>query len=164
MKYFTNNPHLAGNPEIKFPFGLEYVLDRYYSLDLDDRNIVAQCIGLLYDGIDLFDTKRSVSLLSIVSSIEGMAKLDYSKYGKGEKIRPTARFLRYLKIYVAGKSEEKFRQFYKKRCDISHDGILFLSDFDLYGDLKIQDEDWLQRLEILQVARLALYNWLRRKL
>lgn len=164
IKYFTNNPHLAENPEIKFPFGLEYVLDRYYSMDLDDRYIVAQCIGLLYDGIELFDTKRSVSLLSIVSSIEGMAKLDHNKYGKVKNLGPTARFLRYLKFYVAGRSEEKFREFYQKRCDISHDGTLFLSDFDLYGDLKIQDEDWFHRLEILQMARLALYNWLRRKL
>jgi len=164
MKYFTNNPHIAENPEIKLPLYLDFALDRYYSMNLYDRNTVAQCIGLLYDGIELFDTKRSVSLLSIVSSIEGMAKLDYDKYEKEKKLRPTARFMRYLKYYVSGKSEEKFRNFYQKRCDISHDGTIFLSDIDLYGDFKVQDEDWFQRLEILQVARLALYNWLRRKL
>lgn len=164
MKYYTNNPHLAGNPEIKIPMGLDFVLDRYYSMNIDDRFIVAQCIGLLYDGIELFDTKRSVSLLSIVSSIEGMAKLDYNKYGTANGLGPTARFLRYLKTYVAGRSEEKFRNYYEKRCSISHDGILFLSDYDLYGNNLVQDEDWLLRLEILQVARLALFNWLRRKL
>ena len=60
-------------------------------------------------------------------------------------------------------TEEKFKKYYEKRCTISHDGILLLSDFDLYGDLQVQDEDWMLRLEILQVARLALYNWLRRK-
>lgn len=164
ITYFTNNPHLAENPQIKLPLGLDFVLDKYYLMDLDDRYIVAQCIGLLYDGIDLFDTKRSVSLLSIVSSIEGMAHLDYSKYGNTKGLGPTNRFLRYLRMYVAGRSEAKFRKYYEKRCSISHDGILFLSDFDLYGDIQVQDEDWKLRLEILQVARLALYNWLRRKM
>ena len=163
MTYFTNNPHLAENPQIKLPLGLDLVLNRYYLMDLDDRYIVAQCIGLLNDGIELFDTKRSVSLLSIVSSIEGMARLDYSKYGETKGLGPTNRFLRYLRMYVAGRSEEKFKKYYEKRCTISHDGILLLSEFDLYGDLQVQDEDWMLRLEILQVARLALYNWLRRK-
>lgn len=161
--YFTVNPNLDNNPEIKIPPYLYYSFDRYYSLPSDERIVVRQCIGLLYEGVELFDTKRSVSLLSIISSIEGMAKLDLKKYGNGEKMKPTARFLRYLKTYVAGKSEDKYMIYYQKRCDITHDGILFLGDLDLYGDIDKQNEDWRLRLEILQVARLAFYNWLRRK-
>lgn len=159
--YFTVNPNIANNPEIKFPPYLEYAFDRYFSLDEDERETVRQCIGLLYEGIELFDSRRSVSLLSIVSSIEGMAKLDLQKYGNGEQLGPTKRFLRYLKAFVAGKSEEKFRRYYEKRCEITHEGVLFLSDIDLYGDIQKQNEDWLLRLEILQAARIALYNWLR---
>lgn len=161
--YFTNNPHLEGNTEIKMPPYLDFVLDRYFSMGGDDRDCVRQCIGLLNDGIDLFDKKRSVSLLSIISSIEGMALLDFRKYGKAKYLRPQARFLRYLRTYVAGNSEEKFRRYYKKRCEIAHDGVLFLGDKDIYSDLQHQNGDWLLRLEIMQVARLALYNWLRRK-
>lgn len=111
----------------------------------------------------LFNTNRSVSLLSIVSSIEGMANLDLKIYGNGKRLGPTDRFLRYLKTYVAGMSEQKFRGFYKRRCDITHEGRLFLSDLDLYGDIQKQDEDWRLRLEILQAARLAMYNWMRRR-
>lgn len=163
LEYFTVNCNLDNNSEIKVPPYLDLVLDRYYSLREDEKCIVRQCIGLLYEGVGLFDTNRSVSLLSIVSSIEGMAKLDLKKYGNGENLGSTNRFLRYLKTYVAGKSEEKYRMFYKKRCDISHEGVLFLSDLDIYGDIKKQDEDWRFRLEVLQAARIALYNWLRRK-
>ena len=163
IEYFTVNCNIDNNSEIKVPPFLSPILDRYYSLDNNEKGIVRQCIGLLYEGISLFDSNRSVSMLSIISSIEGMAKLDLKKYGKGVKLRPTERFLRYLKTYVAGKSEDKYRLYYQKRCEITHDGVLFLSDLDLYGDPQIQDEDWHLRLEVLQAARLAFYNWLRRK-
>ena len=162
MAYFTINPNLNNNPEIKMPPYLDFVLDNYYSLKEEEKAVVRQCIGLLYEGVELFDTKRSVSLLSIVSSIEGMAKLDHNIYGNGQQLGPTKRFVNYLKTYVAGKSEDKYREYYNKRCEITHDGTLFLSDLDLYGDIHKQDSDWRLRLEILQVARLALYNWLRR--
>ena len=142
------------------PF-LDFVLDCFYALEESDKMVVRQCMGLLYEGVELFDSNRSVSLLSIVSSIEGMAKFDLRKNGDGEKLRPTARFLRYLETYVAGKSEDKFREYYQRRCDITHEGILFLSDLDLYSDIQQQDADWKFRLEVLQDARLALYNWLR---
>lgn len=159
--YFTVNCNLESNPEIKIPPYLNVVLDHYYSLNENDKAIVRQCVGLLYEGVGLFDTNRSISLLSIVSSIEGMAKLDLKKNGNRVNVGPTGRFLRYLNTYVAGKSEDKFRKYYKKRCEITHDGYLFLSDLDLYGDIQKQDSDWLFRLDVLQTARLALYNWLR---
>ena len=158
----TVNPNLDSNQEIKISPYLEFIIDSYFSLCDEEKELVRQCIGLLYEGIELFNTNRSVSLLSIVSSIEGMANLDLKIYGNGERLGPTDRFLRYLKTYVAGRSEQKFRGFYKRRCDITHEGRLFLSDLDLYGDIQKQDEDWRLRLEILQAARLAMYNWMRR--
>ena len=161
--YFTVNCNLDNNTEIKIPPYFDCIIDRYFALNENERTVVRQCVGLLYEGVNLFDTNRSISLLSIVSSIEGMAKLDLKKYGNGLKLGPTDRFLRDLKTYVAGRSEDKYRLYYKKRCEISHEGALFLSDLDIYGDIQKQDEDWRFRLEVLQAARLALYNWLRRK-
>lgn len=163
IAYFTVNPNMDSNQEIKISPYLEFIIDSYFSLCDEEKELVRQCIGLLYEGIELFNTNRSVSLLSIVSSIEGMANLDLKIYGNGERLGPTDRFLRYLKTYVAGRSEQKFRGFYKRRCDITHEGRLFLSDLDLYGDIQKQDEDWRLRLEILQAARLAMYNWMRRR-
>jgi len=161
MQYFTNNPHSEANHEIKIPPYLDLILDRYYSLSDVDKDVVRQCIGLMYEGVDLFETKRSVSLLSTISSIEGMARLDVMKYGENKNLRAGDSFIRYLKTYVAGRSEDKFRRYYAKRCEITHEGALFLSDIDLYG--RTDENDWKFRLEVQQVARLALYNWLRRK-
>ena len=164
MVYFTVNPNLENNPEIKIPPYLDFILDRYYSLDKDVRIKVRQIIGLLYDGIELFDIKRSVSLLSIISSIEGIALIDYQMYGQAPNLGAKNRVLRYLKRYVAGKSGDKFAEFYAKRCDITHEGSLFLGDVDSFGDVEEQNKDWFFRMEVMQVARLALYNWMRRKL
>lgn len=163
MQYFTVNPNLENNSQIKIPPYLDFVLDRYYSMDEELKSKIVQCIGLLYDGIELFNTKRSVSLLSIISSVEGMALIDYKMYGQTPNLGATSRTLRYLKNYVAGNSEKKFKAYYSKRCDITHEGVQFLGDIDPFGDITVQDEDWRFRLEIMQVARLALYNWMRRK-
>jgi hypothetical protein len=164
MQYFTENPNLENNSQIKIPPYLDLVLDRYYSMDEALKSKIAQCIGLMYDGIELFNTKRSVSLLSIISSVEGMALIDYKMYGQTPNLHATSRTLRYLKNYVAGKSEERFKAYYSKRCDITHEGVQFLGDIDPFGDITVQDEDWRFRLEIMQAARLSLYNWIRRKL
>lgn len=83
--------------------------------------------------------------------------------GQVSSLGATNRFIRYLKRYVAGLSEDKYRVYYKTRCDIAHDGHLFIGDDDIYSDICEQEKDWRTRLEILQVARLAFYNWLRRK-
>jgi len=156
--YFTVNPHTEANNEIKIPPTFESVLDNYYALDEDDRFTVRQCIGLMFEGVELFESKRSVSLLSTISSIEGMARLDLLKYGESKNLSACDSFLRYLKTFVAGRSEEKFRRYYAKRCEITHEGVLFLNDLDLYE--QTNEEDWRFRLEVQQVARLALYNWL----
>jgi hypothetical protein len=164
MAYFTVNPNLENNPEIKIPPYLDLILDGYYSLDKELGKRVRQIIGLLYDGIELFDIKRSISLLSIISSIEGIALIDYQMYGQTPNLGAKNRVLRYLKRYVAGKSGDKFASFYAKRCNIAHEGSLFLGDVDPFGDIDEQDKDWLFRMEVMQVARLALYNWMGRKL
>ena len=156
--YYTVNPHAEANSEIKIPPHFESVLDCYFALGEDERFTVRQCIGLMYEGVDLFESKRSVSLLSTISSIEGMARLDVLKYGENKNLGACDSFLRYLKKFVAGRSEDKFRRYYAKRCEISHEGVLFLNDLDLYE--QTNDEDWKLRLEVQQIARLALYNWL----
>lgn len=80
---------------------------------------------------------------------------------ENKNLRAGDSFIRYVKTYVAGRSEDKFRRYYAKRCEIIHEGALFLSDIDLYG--RTDANDWKFRLEVQQVSRLALYNWLRRK-
>lgn len=164
LTYFTQNPNIENNYEIKFAIGTDFCMDRYFQMDEDLRVKVRRCIGLLADGIDLFDTKISLSLISIISCIEGMALIDYDMYGKTPKLSPTNRFTRYLKRYISNKSEEKYRTYYKKRCDIAHEGFLMTGDVDIYAKEKEQEQDYRMRLEILQAARMSLYCWLSREM
>lgn len=161
ITYFTCDVNIGSYAEVSLPQDWDCCIDRYFSLPGDQKLRVNHCIGLLSDGVSLFNNKRSVSLLAIVSSIEGMALLDYDLYGETPGLKAASRFYRYLRRYVAGKSEKKYRQYYKKRCDISHEGDLFLGDIDVFSDPEKQHEDWMLRLEIMQAARLALFNWLR---
>jgi hypothetical protein len=165
LYYYTNNPDTNHQKQIQFPPAMEFCLDRYFAMRGYMRKGVRHCISLLADGVEFFDYKRSVSTMATIASIEGMANIDFKLYGTAdEKNRPTARFVRYLKRYVAGRSEEKYKQYYSRRGEICHDGTIFLCDDDLYGDINEQNRDWMLRLEIQQAARIALYNWLRRKL
>lgn len=163
QSYFTINPNIENNLETTFAYGTEYCLDRYFQMEDDLKVKVRRCIGLLADGVDLFDTKRSLSLVSIVSCIEGIARIDYNLYGKTPGLGAKSRFTRYLRQYVAGKSENKYMAYYKKRCDIAHEGFLLIGDVDIYSDVQEQVADWRMRLEILQAARMSLHHWLRRK-
>lgn len=163
MDYYTNNPEADHQKQIQFPPAMEFCLDRYIAMRGDMRKGVRHSISLLADGVESFNYKRSVSTMATIASIEGMANIDFKLYGTADETnRPTARFIRYLKRYVAGRSEEKYKQYYSRRGEICHDGSIFLGDDDLYGDITEQDRDWILRLEIQQAARIALYNWLRR--
>ncbi len=161
--YYTNNPSKEYSPKLSFPRHIEQCLDNYYQLEDKTYRRTKYCMSLLADGIALFDTKSSVSFLSIISSIEGMALLDNELYGENKKLRVTKRFKRYLQLYVAGKSTDKFEAYYEKRCEIAHEGDIFISDYDIYSNIDEQNEEWGMRLEAKQIARIGLYNWLRRK-
>ena len=163
LDYYTNNPDTNHQKQIQFPPAMEFCLDRYLAMRGDMRKGIRHCISLLADGVESFNYKRSVSTMATIASIEGMANIDFKLYGTADETnRPTARFIRYLKRYVAGRSEEKYKQYYSRRGEICHDGSIFLGDDDLYGDITEQDRDWILRLEIQQAARIALYNRLRR--
>ena len=165
MAYYTDNPDVDHQKQISFPSAVDSCLDRYFAMQGGMRKGVRHCISLLADGVETFDYKRSMSTMATIASIEGMANIDFGLYGTvNETNRPTARFVRYLMRYVAGRSEEKYRSYYSRRGEICHDGTIFLGDDDIYGDIAEQDRDWLLRLEIQQAARIALYNWLRRQI
>lgn len=161
--YFKSDIKFENGLPVTLPFYLDFALERYYSLGVDTRKTVLQCLGLLNNGIELFANKSSISFLSIASSIEGMALLDLKKYGHEENLGAKKRFIRYLECYVAGKSGKKFKEYYEKRCNITHESCVFLSDYDLFGNIRQQDEDWVMRLELLQAARMAFFYWIRRK-
>ena len=188
-EYFIENPIDDPQHEIRFPNTLPSALHFYYELSETTRRKVNSSIYLACDGMDISTHKRSLSFLSYVSAIEGLVNLEvddndiqfecnscktikYSPFECPECGRPIwgvkQKFVNFLSQFVGGsqKSKSKYRKIYNLRSQLTHTGKLFLSDYEMSfsESRKEKDEnDWLMRLETLQLFRIALDSWLRYK-
>lgn len=170
--YFTDNPIQEEKDKVLFHEKMGNALDTFYSLDEDTRKIVYSAILLIADGIKLGLHYQSLGFLSYVSSIETMVDLE----NKGIKIHHCQKcgqpiysvkkkFLDYLGKYVSNTeaSRKKFSDYYSLRSRIAHAGNLFISDveFSLLNK-EIDNKEWFKYMEVQQLARLSLYQWLLR--
>lgn len=186
-EYFTDNPIDDYKHEVLFPNTLDSALHFYYNLSSDTRKKVNSCIYLACDGMDISSTKRSLSFLSYISAIEGLVELEVddneiafacgscktiksSPYSCPQCGRPIwgvkQKFVNFLSKFVAGsiKSQKKYKDIYDLRSKITHSGKLFRSDYELSFDENHEEKDyndWLMRLETLQLFRISLDSWLR---
>jgi hypothetical protein len=183
--YFTRNPIENDKLEIKFPETINYCLDNYYSLSSKTLKKIKSSIALICDGIDIVDYKRSLGFLSFVSAIEAFVSLEISDeniefdckncnsiknspYRCPKCDRPIwgikAKFKEFLSKFVAGSDESiaKYNKIYNLRSKITHQGQLFISDYELsLENMDKKETDWLMRMETLQLARISLTSWLR---
>ena len=186
-EYFTDNPIDDYNHEVCFPNTLYTALHNYYNLSSETRKKVNSCIYLACDGIDISSNKRSLSFLSYISAIEGLVELEEddneitfacgscktiesSPYSCPQCGRPIwgvkQKFVNFLSKFVAGstKSQKKYKDIYNLRSRITHSGKLFQGDYELSFDKDDEEKsynDWLMRLETLQLFRISLDSWLR---
>lgn len=171
-EYFTNNPIDDYKHEVHFPNTLETTLHNYYNLSSETRKKVNSCIYLACDGMDVSSNKRSLSFLSYISAIEGLVELEKESspeicpHCKRPIFSINQNFVKFLSKFVAGsaKSQKKYKDIYKLRSRITHTGKLFLGDYELSFDEDNEEKsynDWLMRLETLQLFRISLDSWLR---
>lgn len=185
FNYFTNDPIENHKGEIVFPETIKICLDNYYSLTPKISRKVNSSVSLICDGIDISDNKRSLAFLSYVSAIESFVGLEFSDkevkfecnscktlvnspYDCPDCGRPIwgikTKFKEFLKKFVAGskKSVETYNKIYNLRCSIAHQGQLFIGDYEFsFENMEKKENDWLMKLQTLQLARLSLTNWLR---
>lgn len=171
-EYFTDNPIDDYNHEVCFPNTLYTALHNYYNLSSETRKKVNSCIYLACDGMDIASNKRSLSFLSYISAIEGLIGLENDSSPeicpqcKRPILSVNQNFVKFLSKYVAGsaKSQKKYKDIYNLRSRITHSGKLFLGDYELSFDENNEDKEyneWLMRLETLQLFRISLDSWLR---
>ncbi len=183
--YFTLDPIEDEKNEILFPETINSCLDIYYLLSSKTLRKIKSSIALICDGIDISDNKRSLAFLSFVSAIEAFVGLEISDndvkfecnscktiikspYSCPECGKPIwgikVKFKEYLSKFVAGgeKSISKYNKIYNLRSKIVHQGQLFIGDYEFsLNNMDIKENDWLMKLETLQLARISLTNWLR---
>ena len=171
-EYFTDNPIDDYSHEVCFPNTLYTALHNYYNLSSETRKKVNSCIYLACDGMDIASNKRSLSFLSYISAIEGLIGLENDSspeicpHCKRPVLSVNQNFVKFLSKYVAGsaKSQKKYKDIYNLRSRITHSGKLFLGDYELSFDENNEDKEyneWLMRLETLQLFRISLDSWLR---
>lgn len=183
--YFTKDPIENKEKEILFPNTIFSCLDNYYLLSSKTLRKIKSSIALICDGIDISDYKRSLAFLSFISAIEAFVGLEYSDksvdfecnscktISKSPYLCPDCgkpiwgiktKFKEFLKKFVAGgeKSISKYNKIYNLRCKIAHQGQLFIGDYEFsFDNIEKKENDWLMKLETLQLVRISLTNWLR---
>lgn len=186
-EYFIDNPIDDNRHEVRFPNTLYTALLNYYNLSSETRKMVNSSIYLACDGMDISVNKRSLSFLSYISAIEGLVELEVddneitfacgsckavesSPYLCPQCGRPIwgikQKFVNFLVKFVAGSedSQKKYGKIYNLRSKITHSGKLFLGDYELSFDENNEEKEyneWLMRIETLQLFRISLDSWLR---
>ena len=184
--YYQYDPIDSKDKEIFFPTTFDKALSKYFSLDNKSRKIVDTICHLICNGIDIKSKMRSMSFLSFVSSIETLVNFEFKEKKDGVEFechdcqtlksspiqcqkcgRPIwgvkAKFKAFLKTYVAYSESAlaKFNKIYNLRSNIVHNGMLLLGDEQIdWSKSDKADSQYMTHLETMQLARLALVNWL----
>jgi len=168
-EYFLSNidpdKHFSG--PIKFVSIIDAFLLSYFNLSNDIKPIVNQAMYHFRNGVELSETKKTLSLLSLFTSLETMVDLEHRGFKAEQcescgqqKFKISKKFRDFLTKYVSSKSKSKFNKLYSLRSKIVHTGKLLESEF-LYSEasLKKKEEENLTLTEVIQICRLSIVNW-----
>lgn len=167
---FKHNLDNDRKTTINFPSTIDRLFDAYFSFNQETREILDAAIGYNVAAIELSTIKRTLSLLASFTSVETMVNLEYRnletekcdvcgqlKYSTAKKLRE------YLLKYIGHSPEnkKKFNFYYSLRSKIVHTGVRLKSEllFSSYPKIDL-DEEYIKRVEILQIGKLAITNWL----
>lgn len=186
-RYYFYNPVESIEKEIDFPDDIDSIIANYKSLSTKDKLVCDSAIFMLCNGLDLMDRMKSLSFVSVVSSIETLVhhefrdeEIEYecsdcktlksSSRNCAKCGRPiwgvTAKFREFLFKYVSNDKQAKkmYDKIYSIRSKISHTDYLISGENFLNWDFsKTTDEIYLNHIEAVQLSRRAISNWLRKR-
>lgn len=170
--FYTYLPSLDSSKDdwFVFPSTLDQLFDSYYSLEEGVKEIVNAAIDYNVSAVELVQSKRTMSLLASFTALETMVNLEF-KEQENEKCETCGqvrfsvakKFRSFLLKYIGDSTEnrKKFNGFYSLRSKIVHTGRLLKTErlFNQFPEEE-QNEEYIKRLEILQLGKLAVVNWL----
>lgn len=180
--YYTHIGEEDTNGNLKLPVKIEELVNTYFSLTGNPKKIVDRACNLMSNGIELFATKPSIALVSLISGVETIIGFEYKKVRiehckecKTPKYQISKKFKDFLETYISQNpnSVEKYGKIYSVRSKIIHSGKLLLSDDEFGFGIKISSDGSIELSEtseakeqkellynVRQLARLVLHNWL----
>lgn len=170
--FYTHDPNIDFDSEknIVLPTTIDSLFDRYFALENEVVPIVDTAISYAVSAIELKDEKKTLSLLSSFTALETMVNLEYRDVPVEKcdacgqsKFSVASKFRNYL-LNCIGDSEankKKFNSYYSLRSKIVHTGRQLKTEI-LFSDVpkSEQDKEFLTRIEILQIGKLGIVNWL----
>lgn len=171
-QYYTADPNLDFDDkrEIIFPKTSEQIIDCYYQLNRTDQAAIDSAIAHIVNAMEFRSTKKTLSLLCSFTAVETMVNLEF-EHQKPEKCQNCGqlkysiakKFRNYLLKYVATADENKakFNQYYSLRSKLVHTGKHMISE-KLFSEISKadRDTDFLTQIEVIQLSKLAITNWL----
>lgn len=171
-EFYTKNPNLDydSNIEIVLPSTIDVLFDTYYSLAPEISKAIDTAALYAVSAIELKSNRKTLSLVASFLAMETMINLEYRDY-KPEKCLECGqlrfsiarKFREYLLKYIGdtANNKKKFNDYYSLRSKIIHTGEHLKTEL-LFNDLPrcVKEEEYLTRLEILQMGKLAITNWL----
>jgi hypothetical protein len=170
--FYTNDPNLdySSKENIVFPSSIDEIIDAYFILDSTMMGILDSAISYTVAAMDLKESKKTLSLLASFTSVETMVNLEYKELIAEKcttcgqlKYSVARKFREYLLKYIghSEKNKKKFNSYYSLRSKIVHTGCQLKTEL-LFADVpaKEKEEELITRIEILQIGKLAITNWL----
>lgn len=185
-KYYFYNPVESGDKFIDFPSDINEVVSAYVKLDEKSRAVANSTIFQFCNGIELRDKMKSLSYLSVVSSIETLANHEFAdkvefKCDQCKTLKTStrtcskcgrpiwglaAKFRELLFQFVSDRPEAKklYNKIYDIRSKIAHTDYLIVGDNFLDWDFtESRDKISHNHIEAIQLARRVISNWLKSK-
>lgn len=172
LNYYQSFPNLdfEAKKEITFPKTINKVLDSYFSKNPGIQAIIDTAISYSISAIEFRQNKKTLSILCSFTSMETMVNLEFrddkpeicSECGQ-LKYKVSKKYRDFLLKYI-GKGQankKKFNSYYSLRSNIVHTGARLKTE-NLFVDIPKEEKkkEFLKHIEILQLGKLAIVNWL----
>lgn len=170
--YYMNNPNLDFDNKITiaFPESIDFLFNRYFSLTPIELKFVDTAVSFTRTAIELKNTRKTLSLLSSFTTMETMVDLEFRDIVADKcseccqlKYSIARKFREYLLKYIGDSdgNKRKFNSYYSLRSKIAHTGQQLKTEL-LFNDVPkdIESKEFITRIEILQLGKLAIINWL----
>jgi hypothetical protein len=170
--YYFNNPNFdySFDKHITFPNTSIQILDSYYSQPKDILEVINSAISFSNSAMELRNSKKTLSLISAFTSIETLVNMEFENTQVDKckdcgqlKYKISEKYRQFLFKYI-GKSntnKKKFNSYYSLRSKIVHTGQKLKTEklFSYVSEEK-SAEEFLNQIEIIQLAKLSIINWL----
>lgn len=171
-EYFSNDPNYDYNvlDTIKFPSVINYGLEGYFDLNVEEKKIIDTSIKYSNICMKNLELETTIGVLSAFTSIETLMNFYYKDF-KPENCKECGqprysiakRYTDFLLNFV-GESDDlkkEFKKLYTFRSKIVHTGFSFITE-NLWHDLEEDkaDDETIKKLQIMMVNKRLIINYL----